>query len=98
MVKPKEPPLSVRLSPGLIARVEAWAKRNDITRNAAVSRLIMLGFGNVLSEEPDGERFMINEGMKGLKRVEDRLREERAISIVAKPKPFRPHPKPGKRK
>jgi hypothetical protein len=39
----RDPHVTSRLPPGLIARVEAWATANDTTRSEAIRRLVELG-------------------------------------------------------
>lgn len=43
MVQPQKPPMSIRLKPGLLAEVEAYAKAHGLTMHAAVVSLIDLG-------------------------------------------------------
>lgn|SRR5581483_2148979 len=39
----KDPHIAARMSPALIAEVEAWAKANGTTRSEAIRRLVELG-------------------------------------------------------
>jgi hypothetical protein len=39
----RDPHVTSRMPPGLIAEVEAWATTNDVTRSEAIRRLVELG-------------------------------------------------------
>jgi len=43
MVKPKKPPISIRLPDALVAEVDAWATDHGMVRNAAIRALLELG-------------------------------------------------------
>lgn len=45
MVQPKDPPLSIRPPPDLLADVDEWAKRHGATRHAAILQLMRRGLG-----------------------------------------------------
>jgi hypothetical protein len=43
MAQPKEPPLSIRLSPEVLAKVDRYAYASECSRHAALVRLICTG-------------------------------------------------------
>lgn len=43
MVQPKQPPVSIRISDDLKARVAEWANKRKVTRNAAYAQLLEAG-------------------------------------------------------
>jgi hypothetical protein len=53
MVQPKTPPISIRLSPTMLAEVDAYAERSKITRHAAINSLLALGIADAMGAVAD---------------------------------------------
>jgi hypothetical protein len=51
----KDPLVSARLQPVLIAEVEAWASTNEVSRSEAIRRLVELGLTVKTKERPKSE-------------------------------------------
>lgn len=76
MTQPKLPPLSIRLAPEMVERVETWAKANGCTRNAAIARLLLTG----LSADDPGLAFRVAEGRKAIKAMAEREAERQYLA------------------
>lgn len=88
MVQPKAPPLSFRLAPDLVAKVEAWAKKRKITRNAAVAQLLEMALDTTAQKLP-GEMALqqsVLQGYLGSKVTTTRQLAE--MMVAPKPKPI----------
>jgi hypothetical protein len=83
----KTPLVAVRLTPALTVRLDAWAKRQGVSRSDAIRDMIEIGLAQQPSGEPhkgagrakDMARGVINERLKGLPEEERISRKARLM-------------------